>query len=206
VHGFRKVAVTFTIALQYDVYLLTSNSCWRILASSRMQGISGYAKLEIKPAIASEGGPAPSAGGLQQPPVVPHFLESLRAVGATPTRIDAYTTKQGISADDIGPEAALMGAGCVSAVLFTSTAEAQGLVNALGGVDVLQRLVADKGAHFVCYRVEFVYVLDSILEAALGWRFIGSFRYLSRGMYETESRDMWLQEYASSIAGLQLVK
>jgi uroporphyrinogen-III synthase len=85
------------------------------------------------------------AGGLKQPPVVPQFLESLKAAGANPTRVDAYTTKQGVSPDDIGPEAALMDAGCVSAVVFTSTAEAQGLVNALGGVDVLQRLVADKG-------------------------------------------------------------
>ena len=87
-----------------------------------------------------------AAGGLYEPPVVPRFLAALKAAGAAATRVDAYITRQGVSADDISPEAALMRAGCVSAIVFTSTAEAQGLVNALGGADVLQALVREKGA------------------------------------------------------------
>jgi hypothetical protein len=97
------------------------------------------------------------SGGLDEPVVVPRFLEALKDAGATPTRVHAYTTRQNALADDIAPEAALMRGGCISAIIFTSTAEAQGLVTALGGVDVLQALVAEKRAFpvsstFVCFR------------------------------------------------------
>jgi Uroporphyrinogen-III synthase HemD len=92
-------------------------------------------------------GPADvTAGGLDEPTVVPRFMAALEAAGATPTRVPAYETRPGVSPDDISPEAALMRAGCVAAIVFTSTAEAQGLLVALGGADVLTSLVAEKGA------------------------------------------------------------
>jgi uroporphyrinogen-III synthase len=83
---------------------------------------------------------------LAEPSVVPRFVASLQEAGAAVTRVDAYLTRQGVSADDIAPEAALMRGGCVAAIVLTSTAEAQGLVNALGGVDVLQSLVTEQRA------------------------------------------------------------
>ena len=86
------------------------------------------------------------AGGLTEPSVVPRFVAALQEGGATVTRVAAYVTKQGVSSDDIMPEAALMRGGCIDAICFTSSAEAQGLVNALGGRDVLQALLSDHGA------------------------------------------------------------
>ena len=77
--------------------------------------------------------------------MVPRFLDALSAAGATPTRVSAYVTRPGVSPDDIGPEAALMRAGVVEGIVFTSTAEAQGLLLALGGRDVLASLVAEQG-------------------------------------------------------------
>lgn len=77
---------------------------------------------------------------------MPRFLAALETAGAEAHRVPAYVTRQGVSAEDIAPEAALMRGGCVDAMIFTSTAEAQGLVAALGGADVLQALVAEKGA------------------------------------------------------------
>lgn len=77
--------------------------------------------------------------------MVPRFVAALQEGGATVTRVAAYVTKQGVSSDDIMPEAALMRGGCIDAICFTSSAEAQGLVNALGGRDVLQALLADHG-------------------------------------------------------------
>eukprot|EP00892_Ulva_mutabilis_P012592 jgi/Ulvmu1/9705/UM055_0043.1 len=84
-------------------------------------------------------------GGLVEPPVVPRFLAALEEGGASATRVPAYMTRAGVTADDIAPEAALMSGGCVDAVVFTSTAEAQGLLSALGGVEDLQALVLDQG-------------------------------------------------------------
>ena len=77
---------------------------------------------------------------------MPRFVAALEAAGAEATRVPAYVTRAGVSADDIAAEAALMRGGCVDSILFTSTAEAQGLVAALGGADVLQSLVAEQGA------------------------------------------------------------
>lgn len=87
------------------------------------------------------------AGGLVEPPVVPRFLDALEEGGAAARRVDAYVTRAGVTADDIAPEAALMSGGCVDAVIFTSTAEAQGLLAALGGAEDLQALVLEQGVH-----------------------------------------------------------
>lgn len=81
-----------------------------------------------------------------EPPVVPRFLAALEEGGAAATRADAYVTRPGVSAEDIAPEAALMSGGCVDAIVFTSTAEAQGLLSALGGAEDLQALVLGQGA------------------------------------------------------------
>lgn len=84
-------------------------------------------------------------GGLTEPAVVPRFLAMLEEAGAAPVRVDAYVTQQGMSPADVEAEAALMRGGCVDAVVFTSTAEAQGLVHALGGADVLQDVIHRQG-------------------------------------------------------------
>lgn len=78
--------------------------------------------------------------------MVPRFIAALEDGGAAVTRVDAYVTRAGVSAEDIAPEAALMSGGCVDAIVFTSTAEAQGLLVALGGVEDLQTLVLEQGA------------------------------------------------------------
>lgn len=78
--------------------------------------------------------------------MVPRFVAALKEGGAAVIRVAAYVTRQGVSSDDIMPEAALMRGGCIDAICFTSSAEAQGLVNALGGRDVLQALISDHGA------------------------------------------------------------
>lgn len=80
-----------------------------------------------------------------EPPVVPRFLAALEEGGAAARRVAAYVTRTGVTADDIAPEAALMSGGCVDAVVFTSTAEAQGLLAALGGAEDLQALVLEQG-------------------------------------------------------------
>lgn len=89
------------------------------------------------------------AGGLIEPSVVPRFVAALQEGGADVTRVPAYITTRGVSEDEIMPEAALMRSGCVDAICFTSSAEAQGLVNALGGRDVLQALLSDHGTRTV---------------------------------------------------------
>lgn len=81
---------------------------------------------------------------------MPRFLAALEDGGAVATRADAYVTRPGVSAEEIAPEAALMSGGCVDAIVFTSTAEAQGLLAALGGAEDLQALVLDQGAPPAC--------------------------------------------------------
>jgi uroporphyrinogen-III synthase len=84
--------------------------------------------------------------GLVEPPVVPRFLSALEEIGVEPVRVDAYATVPGLwappaeGAED-GREARRRAAGLaaaaervalengdVAAVVFSSTAEAQGLV------------------------------------------------------------------------------
>jgi hypothetical protein len=64
------------------------------------------------------------AGGLQEPAVVPRFLQALTAAGAAPERVPAYDTRPGL----VGPaacvaEATLLVQGYFDAIAFSSTAE-----------------------------------------------------------------------------------
>lgn len=74
--------------------------------------------------------PVPLVVGLEEPPVVPEFLAALEASGWAPVRVPAYETKWA------GPAcaAALLRAGGVDAIVFTSTAEVEGLVKGLEGM------------------------------------------------------------------------
>lgn len=79
---------------------------------------------------------------------MPRFIAALEAAGASPYRVPAYETRPAAGgAAAAAPEAALMRAGVIDAIVFTSAAEAQGLVLALEGADVVRGLVADHGAH-----------------------------------------------------------
>ncbi|MED6151031.1 hypothetical protein PIB30_078428 [Stylosanthes scabra] len=74
--------------------------------------------------------PVPLVVGLEEPPVVPAFLQELRAFGWAPTRVEAYETRWG------GPqcaEAIVKGSedGRIDAVVFTSSAEVEGLLKSL---------------------------------------------------------------------------
>lgn len=97
--------------------------------------------------------PVPAVvGGLAEPPVVPRFLRGLRErVGAVPVRVAAYSTAPPADARrseraGVAPSAAaelsLLSAGEIDAVVFSSTAEAQGLAMAAGGVEALLGMIA----------------------------------------------------------------
>lgn len=74
--------------------------------------------------------PVPLVVGLEEPPVVPEFLAALAAGGWAPVRVPAYETKWA----GPGCAAALLRAGGVDAIVFTSTAEVEGLVKGLEGM------------------------------------------------------------------------
>lgn len=88
---------------------------------------------------------------LVEPSVVPRFLEGLSALGAVVTRVPAYETAPGTPTAGAVAELDLIASGLVDAVIFTSTAEAQGLAMAVGGVErlveALQRGRAVLAAH-----------------------------------------------------------
>lgn len=60
--------------------------------------------------------------------MVPRFLQALEDAGASAVRVDCYVTQQGVAAADILHEVALIQAGAVDAIVFTSTAEAQVMI------------------------------------------------------------------------------
>lgn len=67
---------------------------------------------------------AANTGGLVEPPVVPRFLDALRAAGAQPVRVPAYLTSPGLPGPQwCAREAALLQEGHYDAVAFTSSAE-----------------------------------------------------------------------------------
>ena len=114
--------------------------------------------------------PVPAVvGGLAEPAVVPRFLKGLQErVGAVPVRVAAYSTAppadarrrgaggrgfEGESSEGarsstavVAPSAAaelsLLSTGEIDAVVFSSTAEAQGLAMAAGGVGELLGMIA----------------------------------------------------------------
>lgn len=84
--------------------------------------------------------PVPLVSGLQEPPVVPDFLRDLGLMGWDPVRVNAYVTRWA------GPEcvAGLVERENVDGMIFTSTAEVEGLLkglreNGLGWEDVRKR-------------------------------------------------------------------
>ena len=76
-------------------------------------------------------------GGLTEPPIVPRFLEALREGGLVAERVGAYSTLPGTPPGSASMEAAALAAGSIDAIVFSSTAESQGLALALGGRDVI---------------------------------------------------------------------
>lgn len=76
--------------------------------------------------------PAPLVIGLEEPPVVPKFVADLGRKGWVPVRVNAYETRwrSGV-AELVG----MMEEECgVDAIVFTSTAEVEGLLKSLGEV------------------------------------------------------------------------
>lgn len=79
-------------------------------------------------------------GGLEEPDVVPKFMRALSERGVDAERVNAYLTRPGLSHEQCSHERELFLSGLVDSVIFSSTAEAQGLARCLG-VDVIERAV-----------------------------------------------------------------
>lgn len=72
--------------------------------------------------------PVPLVVGLEEPEVVPNFLRDLDRMGWVAVRVDAYETRwMGSECGVMG----LLGTHKVDAIVFTSTAEVQGLLKSL---------------------------------------------------------------------------
>ncbi|GBF89716.1 uroporphyrinogen-III synthase [Raphidocelis subcapitata] len=84
-------------------------------------------------------------GGLVEPPVVPRFIAGLERIGAVPTRVPAYLTTPGLPGpsglEACAHERAALEGGHIAAIIFSSTAEAQGLCRLMGGRDALAAAV-----------------------------------------------------------------
>lgn len=75
---------------------------------------------------------------LTEPCVVPEFLRNLQTIGITPLRIPAYETCIGPSERWVQPEIDMLLDGCINAIAFTSTAEAEGLSQIVGRDKLIQ--------------------------------------------------------------------
>ncbi|KAL0286913.1 UNVERIFIED_CONTAM: hypothetical protein Sangu_2714800 [Sesamum angustifolium] len=76
--------------------------------------------------------PAPLVIGLEEPPVVPKFLADLGRKGWVPVRVNAYETRWRSGVAEL---VEMMEEECgVDAIVFTSTAEVEGLLKSLGEV------------------------------------------------------------------------
>lgn len=62
-------------------------------------------------------------GGLDEPQVIPRFLNALMKAGADAHRIDSYITRIGSSPEQCHVEKELLMSGGVDAIIFSSTAE-----------------------------------------------------------------------------------
>lgn len=77
--------------------------------------------------------PVPEVVGLNEPPVVPNFLDDLKSGGWFPVRIDAYETRW------LGPDCAMAvvkkgeekGGEVYAAIVFTSSGEVEGFLKSL---------------------------------------------------------------------------
>lgn len=81
--------------------------------------------------------------GLVEPPVVPKFLEALQAAGAEAVRLDVYQTSPGSDQAACVVERQLLRSGGIHAIAFSSTAEAQGLTQIMGGAEAIRDAVHD---------------------------------------------------------------
>ncbi|PKA57062.1 hypothetical protein AXF42_Ash002366 [Apostasia shenzhenica] len=91
--------------------------------------------------------PVPTVIGLEEPPVVPEFLRGLEVSGWVPTRVPAYETRWA------GPRSAeelVKGKiEVLDAIVFTSTAEVEGLVKGLETMGLSWRTVREKWPEMV---------------------------------------------------------
>ncbi|CAJ1975572.1 unnamed protein product [Sphenostylis stenocarpa] len=75
--------------------------------------------------------PVPRVVGVEEPPVVPGFLRELRCGGWVPVRVEAYETRWAGAGCAEGIVKASEEEGGLDAVVFTSTAEVEGLLKSL---------------------------------------------------------------------------
>lgn len=80
---------------------------------------------------------------LVEPSVVPMFVAGLEAAGAKVARVPAYVTQLGTSAEMCHAEADMLRQGSIEAIVFSSTAEAQGLVHLIGKEAVMEAIKAN---------------------------------------------------------------
>eukprot|EP00798_Chlamydomonas_sp_ICE-L_P006553 gene6553-3205_t len=76
-------------------------------------------------------------GGLTEPDVVPKFMQALADAGAIGQRVPAYATTMGTQPEACLAETQMLSSGQIDAIAFSSTAEAQGLVHVMGGLEAL---------------------------------------------------------------------
>ncbi len=72
---------------------------------------------------------------------MPRFLAALADAGVVPVRAEAYLTTLGAPPEACAAEVALMAAGHVHAVAISSTAEVQGMLLQVGGVEAFKAIV-----------------------------------------------------------------
>ncbi|KAK7304121.1 hypothetical protein RJT34_15183 [Clitoria ternatea] len=130
---------TFTLAaLGKDSELLNKHFVSRICNNShriRVLVPKTATPSALAAALGSGGGrsvlcPVPRVVGVEEPPVVPDFLRELAVGGWVPVRVEAYETRWAGSTCAEGIVRASQDGG-LDAVVFTSTAEVEGLLKSL---------------------------------------------------------------------------
>ncbi|CAG9466575.1 unnamed protein product [Pedinophyceae sp. YPF-701] len=142
--------------------LSASASVWALGADGEVARALGVEPCEVPPEASTQGlvrelvargeadgaralVPVPTvAGGLREPPVVPRFMAALEAAGVHAHRVPAYETVLA-DAGDCAVELRMLEEGDVAAVVFTSTAEAQGLAAHFGGAAAAARALERGG-------------------------------------------------------------
>ena len=83
---------------------------------------------------------------LTEPEVVPNFLAALKSGGAhAVVSVSAYETRLGCTSESCKEEKAMLEQGGIDVIMFTSTAEAQGLAYLVGGRNHLSRILTGGG-------------------------------------------------------------
>lgn len=75
--------------------------------------------------------PVPQVQGVQEPFVIPEFIDGLNEAGMVPVRVDGYRTEATNDGNELALE--LLSRGDIDITVLTSSAEIFSLVNALGG-------------------------------------------------------------------------